>query len=111
MGWVHNREYYRVAYPVQLRPKLLVQGHTFEVIDVCEHGIRFSLGDAAAPDAGYEVEGTLRFRRGETIPVRGTVLRVIEGEVAARLEAAGVPLRAIMEEQRFLLDRRRHMGL
>ncbi len=110
MGWVHNREYYRVAYPVALRPKLLVQGHTFDVVDVCEHGIRFALGDASSPEAGFEIEGTLRFRRGETLPLRGTVLRVMDGEVAASLEM-GIPLRAIMEEQRFLLDRRRHMGL
>jgi len=110
MGWVHNREYYRIAYPTALRPKLLVQGHTFDVVDICEKGIRFLLGEAVPPDVGFEVEGTVRFRRGETIAVRGTVLRIIEGEVAARLDS-GVPLRAIMEEQRFLLDRRRHLGL
>ena len=110
MGWVHNREFYRIAYPTTLRPRLLVLGHTFEVIDICERGIRFVLGEAMAPEEGYALEGTVRFRRGETINVQGEVLRVKDGEVAARLDS-GVPLRAIMEEQRFLLDRRRHLGL
>ncbi|HSB52756.1 MAG TPA: PilZ domain-containing protein [Gemmatimonadales bacterium] len=110
MGWVHNREYYRIAYPAALRPKLLVQGHTFDVVDICERGIRFRLGEAGAPDVGLELEGTVRFRRGETVTVRGAILRVNQDEVAARLDA-GVPLRAIMDEQRFLLDRRRHLGL
>ncbi len=110
MAWVHEREHYRVAYPTQLRPKFLVQGFTFDVVDISERGLRFRLGDAAMPDAGNEVQGTVRFRSGETITVRGTVLRVDGREVAVRLEE-GVPLRVIMEQQRFLLDRHRHLGM
>jgi hypothetical protein len=109
MGWVHNREYYRVTYPTTLRPRLLVQGHTFDVVDVCERGIRFQLGEAVPPDVGYEIQGTVRFRRGETVDIRGTIVRIHDSEIAARLDS-GIPLRAIMEEQRFLLDRRRHLG-
>lgn len=110
MPWLHEREHYRVAYPPQLRPKFMVQGFTFDVVDVCERGLRFQLATADPPDAGFEVAGTLRFRRGETAQVRGTVLRVVDGEVAVRLDDR-VPLRVIMEEQRFLLDRNRHMGM
>lgn len=110
MAWAHDREHYRVAYPTSLRPKLLVQGHTFDVVDISERGIRFRLEKAEEPSPGFEVQGTVRFRRGETITVRGIVLRVVQGEVAARLEE-GVPLRVIMEEQRYLLDRHRHLGM
>jgi hypothetical protein len=110
MAWAHEREHYRVAYPTSLRPKLLVQGHTFDVVDISERGIRFRLDKAEAPAPGFEVQGAVRFRRGETITVRGVVLRVIQGEVAAKLEE-GVPLRVIMEEQRYLLDRHRHLGM
>ena len=110
MAWVHEREHYRVAYPTQLRPKFLVQGFAFDVIDISERGRRFRLADAATPEAGNEVQGTVRFRRGETITVRGAVLRVDGREVAVRLEE-GVPLRVIMEEQRYLLDRHRHLGM
>ncbi len=110
MPWLHDREHYRVAYPQQLRPKFMVQGFTFDVVDVCERGIRFALGSADPPDPGFEVQGTIRFRRGETVAVRGTALRVAEQEVAVRLDDR-VPLRVIMDEQRFLLDRNRHMGM
>ncbi len=110
MGWQHPREHYRVAYPTVARPKLLVQGHTFDVVDVSERGIRFRLGEATPPTPGFEIEGTVRFKRGETVDVRGTVLRLDDGEVCARLEQ-GVPLRVIMEEQRFLLQRYRNPGL
>ncbi len=110
MAWAHDREHYRVAYPSTLRPKLLVQGHTFDVVDISERGIRFRLEKADEPAPGVEVQGTVRFRRGDTITVRGVVLRVVQGEVAAKLEE-GVPLRVIMEEQRYLLDRHRHLGM
>ena len=110
MAWAHDREHYRVAYPTALRPKLLVHGVSFDVVDISERGIRFRLGGAEAPQPGFELQGILRFRRGETITVRGAVLRVDHGEVAAHLEE-GIPLRVVMEEQRFLLDRHRHLGM
>jgi hypothetical protein len=110
MAWAHDREHYRVAYPTALRPKLLVHGVSFDVVDISERGIRFRLGSAQAPEPGFELQGVLRFRRGETIAIHGSVLRVDNGEVAARLEE-GIPLRVVMEEQRFLLDRHRHLGM
>ncbi|MBK8005330.1 MAG: PilZ domain-containing protein [Gemmatimonadetes bacterium] len=111
MGWQHSREYYRVAYPTDLRPRLDVQSHFFDVIDVSEKGMRFALGKTAdAPRLGDEVAGLIRFRRGEEVEVRGMVIRLDGREVAVRLED-GIPLRVIMEEQRFLLERHRYLGL
>jgi hypothetical protein len=110
MAWAHEREHYRVAYPTSLRPKLLVHGVSFDVVDISERGVRFRLGTAAAPERGFEVQGVIRFRRGETVTVRGSVLRVVQGEVAVHLEE-GIPLRVVMDEQRFLLDRHRHLGM
>ena len=88
----------------------MIQELAFDVVDLSERGIRFRLGDVPAPEPGVEVQGTLRFRRGETLTIRGTVLRVVDKEVSARLEE-GIPLRVIMEEQRFLLHRHRHLGM
>lgn len=110
MAWAHEREHYRVAYPAALRPKLLVHGVSFDVVDISERGIRFRLGQADQPEPGFELQGVIRFKRGETITICGTVLRVIDGDVASRLDE-GFPLRVIMEEQRFLLDRNRHLGM
>lgn len=107
MPWPHAREDYRVAYPTAPRPRLEVHDHPFDVLDVSQHGIRFRLGDAAPPEAGNELQGVIRFRRGEAVTVRGVVLRVDAGEVAVHLEE-GVPLRIIREEQRVLLDRHRN---
>ncbi len=109
MPWPHEREHYRVTYPSSLRPRLTIQGHSFDVLDLSERGLRFRLGDVPAPAPGNDLEGTVRFRRGEALTVRGTVLRVIDHDVSVRLEE-GIPVRVIMEEQRFLLHRHRHLG-
>ncbi len=34
MAWAHEREHFRVAYPTALRPKMLVHGITFDVVDI-----------------------------------------------------------------------------
>jgi hypothetical protein len=106
MVWAHQREHYRILYPAALRPRLVVQGVSFEILDLSERGIRFDLGDAVPPEPGNEFVGEVQFRRGETVAVRGAILRVVDREAAARLDP-GIPLRIVLEEQRGVLERKR----
>jgi hypothetical protein len=55
---------------------------------------------------GDEVEGVVRVRRGAEIRVLGTVVRVEGREVALRLIVA-VPLRVVLDEQRYLREHHR----
>lgn len=105
-GKLPPRQYYRITYPPKARPALTVFDHAFEVVDLSERGIRFKLGDAVAPSAGNEFQGQVRFKQGATAEVGGTILRVIDGEVAAALEL-GVPASMIRAEQRYLLENSR----
>ena len=105
-GKLPPRQYYRINYPAKARPALMVFDHAFEVLDLSERGIRFKLGDAVAPSAGNEFEGVVRFKQGATAEISGTILRVIDGEVAAALER-GVPASLIRSEQRYLLENSR----
>jgi hypothetical protein len=95
-----------VVYPVASRPKLLVQNFSFEVLDLSVGGIRFRLGDAVPPEPGNAFEGEIQFRRGGSIRLRGTVVRVNRGEASARLSVE-IPLRVVLDEQRSLLLRHR----
>jgi hypothetical protein len=52
------------------------------------------------------VSGAIRFRRNEPVEVMGSVVRVAALEVAVKLDV-GVPLRTIIEEQRFLREHHR----
>jgi hypothetical protein len=55
---------------------------------------------------GDEVDGTVRLRPGGELRVLGTVVRVAGRDIALKL-LAGVPLRVVLDEQRYLRDRQR----
>ena len=102
-----EREHYRIMYPTAARPRLLGDGLDRQVIDLCEQGLRYRPAEGESRAVGDEVNGVVHFRRGEEMRVLGTVVRVGEHEVALRL-SVGVPLRLVLEEQRYL--RARHRG-
>jgi PilZ domain-containing protein len=103
-----EREHYRIQYPTAARPSIVIDGQAHEVIDLSERGVRFRAGDTTIT-VGDELSGRLRFRQGEPIDVKGTVLRIVAREIAVRLEV-GVPLKVIIEEQRYLRERHRGMA-
>jgi PilZ domain len=101
-----EREHYRIMYPTAARPRFVGDGLERDVIDLCEQGLRYRAGDGEHREPGDEVEGLVRLRRGEEIRVFGTVVRVIDREIAMHL-SVGVPLRVVLEEQRFLREHHR----
>lgn len=78
---------------------------TYAVVDLSEGGMRCEIERAAFPEEGAELTGEIRVRRGETVHVKATVLRVGGQFFAATLEP-GPPFRVMLEEQRWLLRRR-----
>jgi hypothetical protein len=109
MSHPFEREHHRIQYPTAARPHIVVQGRSFEVIDLSERGVRFRLDEGVPLSVGDAVAGTVRFLRNESVEVMGVVVRVTGREVAVKLEV-GVPLRIIIEEQRFLREHHRGMA-
>ena len=101
-----EREHYRIEYPAAARPRFLGNGLDREVVDLCEQGLRYQAAEGEQCRNGDAIEGIVRFRRGVEVPVVGTVVRQVEREVALRL-SVGVPLRVVLDEQRFLRERHR----
>ena len=101
-----ERKHDRIEYPTAARPRFLVDGAQREVVDLCELGLRYTAAEGERRTVGEEVEGIVRFRRGTDVPVRGAVVRLNHQEVALHL-GVGVPLRVVLEEQRYIRDRRR----
>ncbi len=93
-------------YPTAARPRFTIAGKVYQVIDVCEQGLRYRADAGACPALHDPVEGLLRFRRGEETKVRGTVVRVNGLEIALQL-SLGVPLRIVQDEQRYLREHHR----
>jgi hypothetical protein len=105
----YEREHFRVMYPTAARPRFITGELVRPVVDLSELGMRYRLGAGESRELEDELEGVVRLRRGEEIPVRGRVVRLAGGEAAMRL-TQGVPLRVILEEQRFLRERFRGMA-
>ncbi len=105
-GFEFEREHYRIKYPAAARPRFIGGGLERDVIDLCEQGLRYRAAEGEARAVGDVVEGIIRVRRGDEVPVLGTVVRVIEREISLQL-TAGVPLRLVLDEQRYLRERYR----
>jgi hypothetical protein len=71
----HAREHYRIEYPTAARPRFMVAGEECEVVDLCEQGLRYRAAADERRKIGDEVEGIVRFRRGEEVRVLGKVVR------------------------------------
>lgn len=104
-----ERAHYRIQYPTAARPHILIDDRSFDVIDLSEQGIRFRMDEGDRFAMGREVSGTIRFGRNEPVEVMGSVVRIAAREVAVKLDV-GVPLRIIIEEQRFLREHHRGMA-
>ena len=100
------REHYRIKYPEKERPQFVVGKQIFEVIDLSEKGIYFSMGSLHSYVEHQALKGTVVFKSGKRCDVAGKILRINQAEktCALRLDR-GVPLAQIMEEQLRLLQK------
>ena len=108
----NRRGFYRIPYPANARPRLLVDAPgpahlVYEVIECSERGLRIQVLDNWAPLPGSPLSGTLHFARGGETHVAGTVSRIQGDEVAVTLSRRAIPLSDILAEQLYL----RNQGL
>lgn len=104
------RTHARLRYPATVRPSLILDSGSLNVVDLSERGLRFRQEFGPEPSVGATLEGILRLSSGETLPVRGTVVRVVHPagetsgaiEVAAYLNDVGIPRRVIIAERQAL---------
>lgn len=98
----------RLQYPPAARPRLILDSGALNVLDLSERGLRYRQDSGPEPSVGTKLEGILRLRSGETLPIRGTVIRVEHPggpqephviEVAAHLTDVGIPRRVIIAER------------
>jgi hypothetical protein len=102
------RKHSRIHYGPGSRPTLILDSGSQDVLDLSERGLRYRQDAGPEPRVGTVLEGILRLSRGETLPVRGTVVRVAHPdgptrpgviEVAAHLTDVGIPRRVIIAER------------
>lgn len=107
------RMHARLQYPGALRPRLILDTGALNVLDLSESGLRYRQDSGPEPPVGTKLEGILRLSSGETLPIRGTVVRVVHPanpdhpsviEVAAHLTDVGIPRRVILAERQALQE-------
>lgn len=106
----NRRGFYRISFPEAVRPRLLLDSPgtvhpVCEVTECSERGVRFRVPARWLLPVGSNVSGTIRFGRGTDVHVSGTVTRMQRDEVALHLGREGIPLAAILDEQRYLRTR------
>ena len=102
-----RRNHYRVVFPPEIRPRLLLDGPgaahaVLEVLECSERGLRFAPPTRWQPQQGTALSGRLMFARGAEAAVAGTVQRVEPGSIALLLNRRGIPLGTILDEQRYI---------
>jgi hypothetical protein len=97
-----RRTLFRVDYPLQYRPTILIDGREYNVVNVSERGVKFRCeGDIEWEET---VQGIVTFYDGESLDVEGKVVRHGENEAALKL-VKRIPFQRIINEQRFLINK------
>lgn len=104
MGSNQKRDHYRLEYPVNDRPTVLISGLRYEVIDASEQGLKFRCNNTITPEKNSLFRGTVFFQDGKNYEVSGTVLRYDpESDHCVVLLTKGIPLAKMIEEQLLLI--------
>ncbi|SMF30100.1 hypothetical protein [Pseudobacteriovorax antillogorgiicola] len=99
------RNYFRLEYPNEVRPRIFIDKNSYPVINLCEGGVKFAI-DPRKDDVEAERvhEAVIVFHNSDQTEVIGKVIRSEKDSVVLKL-SEGVPLQQIMAEQRFLLNK------
>ncbi len=97
-----RRNRYRIQYERDQCPTLRLHKIEFDVIDLSEEGLRFSLEGYSGVTVGQSIGGSLTFKDGNHSLVYGTVTRIDQNTVSVTLTQP-IPYPKIMDEQRRLI--------
>ena len=99
-----RRDYYRITYPKGDEPVLVIAGLHYPIVDLAEEGFKFRISGSMPLFKGDALKGSIIFHDDQVIDVAGKMIRKGLRYVVVHLER-GIPLKKIMEEQRFLLKK------
>lgn len=94
-----RRREVRVTFSPVRRPRLRLEGGTYEVLDASLDGLRVRHADPARPLVGDRMAGDLEWPGLERpLPITGRVVRVEPSEFALRCDHGQLPMAHIMAE-------------
>lgn len=98
---VERRQYYRLLYPPELAPEVVILGISFRIMDISEKGVRFRKDFNTRLDTGLSVKGVVIFQDLSKFEFSGYVMRVVNRE-AVVIFLKNLPYQKIMSEQLYI---------
>jgi hypothetical protein len=99
-----RRDYYRIIYPRGDEPVLVIAGLHYPIVDLAEGGLKFRISGSLPIFKGGALKASIIFHDDQVVEVAGKMIRKSLRYVVVHLDH-GIPLKKIMEEQRFLLKK------
>jgi hypothetical protein len=105
----NRRQHYRVEYPAHDRPAFIAGPLRGAVSDCSQTGVRVLFPAGLPTEAGVlmgdRMSAEIRFARGESEEVEGTVMRYDGKTLVLQLDVRQLPFGRIMREQLWLRSR------
>ncbi len=98
---IDRRESFRIQYPEDKQPKIIIKSVEYEVIDMSETGVRFRIDDSHKMP-GDLFHAKVILHNNVTIEVLGRIIRVTGEDAAMFLLVKKIPYQIILSEQAFL---------
>ena len=99
-----RREFYRVEFPEHERPVLFLNEIFYEVLDICEAGLRFEVDDVASIIGNGRIDAQLRFRDGAMVDSSGDILYQRDNSIVVILDNP-ISLRRVRAEHLYLINK------
>ncbi|MDV7105371.1 PilZ domain-containing protein [Vibrio sp. TH_r3] len=103
-----RREYFRLRYPKNERPRAIILNRDFRVCEISEKGTRILFTNSHPVSRGVTIRGSIRFHDGTEIEIEGHVIRLDDNELVAQL-TKGPDLKRMTTEQIYL--RKKYPGI
>ena len=99
---LERREFHRIKYNPQERPKLQIKTHVFEIADISEKGLGLVNDKKISLDV--MIRGKLTFLCGETVDIEGAILWEQDNLLGVQFESL-ISSDKIIKELHYLLSR------
>ena len=99
----HSREHFRLRYPLQARPRFVMNGTEFTVTEISEGGCRVLYDDIGeSTQFNNSPKVTFSFHDKTVVKSAATFIRIADEEVVLKL-IPPIPLPVIIAEQQWVI--------
>lgn len=96
-----RRQNYRIIYPEDYHPSLVIRNIEFEIMDLSETGLRFRMKDnVKLPGDLFHAE--VKLHNDINVEVLGRIIRISGQHAAMFMVVKKIPYQVILSEQSFL---------